>query len=529
MRTPEEIDSYLGYLDQKINRALGAVSAINGSLATGSTWQRINGQLLIPDSVVTDVIAPNAITETEIDADAVSTPKLQANSITAAKLEANLVLSSKIIGGTYSSPNTFGVELSSAGLKLFDGSGVQRGWLKTDGSGWFGSSTSFYWDTAGSITVAGVTVASAASGARVELNSSGLYMKNSSNQTVWELTTSGQKWWNPSGAIQRGQILQDGSGWIGSSTGFSWDSAGNLTATGMTTRSASTTAKAQLTASGLQLFNSSGTNTGLLSTDGSGFLGSTDGSVGNAAISWNTAGTAIINASRITTGTLNAGTISVTNLNATNLTSGSLGGGGSGINLGSTYGLGINGNLTLGAGGKIIDADGSYWDQTGIVLKSSGAYGDSIKWNQGGTDIGTITGSTSGMFMYQGSSTSGTSHLSLSSTSARIQHGSSGYFLSVSGAGVQTGGPIYPGTTGLIQANNSLSYVSEGIAIVLGDAGGTYAWDVRNSSGTRVFGVSSNGSLFRAVANDSTAAGTYYGRVPFYINGTLKYMHVFNA
>ncbi len=63
---------------------------------------------------------------------------------------------------------------------------------------------------------------------------------------------------------------------------------------------------------------------------------------------------------------------------------------------------------------------------------------------------------------------------------------------------------------------------------MLADSGGSYNWSVKNSSATQVFGISSNGSLFRAIANDATALGAYYGRVPFYINGSLKYLAVYN-
>lgn len=40
--------------------------------------------------------------------------------------------------------------------------------------------------------------------------------------------------------------------------------------------------------------------------------------------------------------------------------------------------LTINAVLTLGAGGSIVDGDGSTWDQSGITLKSTGSVGDAI-------------------------------------------------------------------------------------------------------------------------------------------------------
>lgn len=38
--------------------------------------------------------------------------------------------------------------------------------------------------------------------------------------------------------------------------------------------------------------------------------------------------------------------------------------------------------FTLGAGGKIVDADGSLWDQNGIVLASTGSLGDTLQWKR---------------------------------------------------------------------------------------------------------------------------------------------------
>ncbi|NJD66080.1 MAG: hypothetical protein FIB00_12745 [Chloroflexi bacterium] len=208
--------------------------------------------------------------------------------------------------------------------------------------------------------------------------------------------------------------------WSGSATPsaapFQVSSAGVLTATGATIKSGAGNARAELTAvNGVSVYDSGGTVRGRLSTDGSGFLGSTNGLSTGAAVRWTTGGVATINADAITTGTINAGTITVSNLNATNLTTGTLGNGGSGIGLGGTNGLSISGNLTLASGGKIIDADGSYWDQNGIVLKSGGVFGDSIKWQVSGVDKGSIYASVndvvlnfpSGGSVYAGSSDAG--------------------------------------------------------------------------------------------------------------------------
>lgn len=62
-----------------------------------------------------------------------------------------------------------------------------------------------------------------------------------------------------------------------------------------------------------------------------------------------------------------------------------------------TAGTGIINNLSilatllLGAGGKIQDADGSYWDQTGFSFESAGTEGDSILFKNGGVTVGYIS------------------------------------------------------------------------------------------------------------------------------------------
>lgn len=69
----------------------------------------------------------------------------------------------------------------------------------------------------------------------------------------------------------------------------------------------------------------------------------------------------------------------------------------------------------------------------------------------------------------------------------------------------------------------------DGYAYVgLGDSAGAKNFEVRDSSEAMVFGVNSDGTLIRPITNDATALGAYYGRVPIYINGTLKYLGVYS-
>ena len=60
------------------------------------------------------------------------------------------------------------------------------------------------------------------------------------------------------------------------------------------------------------------------------------------------------------------------------------------------------------------------------------------------------------------------------------------------------------------------------------DSAGTYQFQIRDSGNVSVFAVTSDGDLVRPIANDATGLGAYYGRIPIYINGTLKYLGVYS-
>ena len=71
-------------------------------------------------------------------------------------LDAYMVSSPTIIGGTDGANY---VKLSSTGFQAFNG-GTERARINVDGSGWFGSSSAFYWTTGGTVNAGGWTVSS---------------------------------------------------------------------------------------------------------------------------------------------------------------------------------------------------------------------------------------------------------------------------------------------------------------------------------------------------------------------------------
>jgi len=107
--------------------------------------------------------------------------------------------------------------LSSTGIAGYDAT-TQRYLLSNDGSGWFGSATAFAWTTLGAVTATAITVQTAASGARIVMDTTAI--------KGYDATT------------QRYQLSADGSGWFGSSTALAWTTAGVLTCTGITVQSA---------------------------------------------------------------------------------------------------------------------------------------------------------------------------------------------------------------------------------------------------------------------------------------------------
>lgn len=229
-------------------------------------------------------------------------------------------------------------------------------------------------------TISGLTIAqvgdgilgglykTAASGARLELDTSGLRAYNSGGTKTVDLSAS----------------------------------AGDLTITGtFAIQSATSAARVEIKNSGIKIYDSGGTVRAQLLNDGSGFIGSTSGLASSAAVSWTSGGTTSVNATNVNTGSLNgallsSGTVSdsaVASLAANKITAGT----------GVINALTIKSTLTLGSGGSIVDGDGSTWDQNGITLKGSS---DFIKFQTGSSTVGSILGS-SGLLLSYGTGSGG--------------------------------------------------------------------------------------------------------------------------
>jgi hypothetical protein len=277
-------------------------------------------------------------------------------------------------------------------------------------------------------------------------------------------------------------------------------SAATITGTtivGQTIKTATSGARVELDASGVWQYNSGGTVVARIATDGTGYLGASN------QVSWSST-TASMNADRLTTGTVGSG--------------GSLA-------LGS---LSVSGTLTLGSGGKIIDADGSEWNQNGIILKGvANTAGDSITWkNSTGSTVGSIyPNGSAGLVIDSGNFATGAPS-TWTGSAMRIIGNAANFYIGNTSGKVQADVPIYPGYTS-VQGSYYIDaggIISNGIGIggMLGISSGNTINFISPTNG----GSASNWSTF-TVANipDKSAGyfviqigGTNY-RVPFYANG----------
>lgn len=219
------------------------------------------------------------------------------------------------------------------------------------------------------------------------------------------------------------------------------------------------------------------------------------------------------------------GTLSFSGSGKINLPgSGQLNSGALDINSATFSGITVDGTITVGTGGKIQWESGtSYIDPNGIVLASAGSFGDSIVWKNGASTVGSIyADSTVGIYMVGGTGAAADFSVRVNSSYFDLGGGSSGGY-HIRGGSTYSGVRIDVGSiTGQLRCD------SANVEIKLGDTGGTYRFKVLDSSGVEQFGVNSNGDLVRPIANDSTALGAYYGRVPIFINGSLKYLAVYS-
>ena len=211
-----------------------------------------------------------------------------------------------ITGGTVQTATSGArVVMNTNGILGYDAT-TQRFNLDSDGSGWLGSASDFYWDSSGNVTIAGtvtVTNIAATTGTIADFT----IAANSLTSTNIGIHSAG---YTEGAEILVGHATTyasaeigfkaDGSGKIADGN-FLWNTSGDVTMTGDftstavitggTVRTGSGNARVEMTsANGIRAYNSSSVQTVDIDTDGSGWLGLT----GTQAISWNSSGAATI-------------------------------------------------------------------------------------------------------------------------------------------------------------------------------------------------------------------------------------------
>lgn len=147
--------------------AFGADNVVIATYKGGTDMTALYGRTIIDgsDILAATVGASQLVTSTAI----ITTAAQIANAIigdakitdvAAGKLSAGTIAADLIINAFFRTATSGGrIEIDGGAatpeIKLFDTGGVQRGSLKADGSGWFGSSTAFSWTPAGAVTIDG--------------------------------------------------------------------------------------------------------------------------------------------------------------------------------------------------------------------------------------------------------------------------------------------------------------------------------------------------------------------------------------
>ena len=410
------------------------------------------------------------------------------------------------------------VVLNSSGLTGYSDATTTTFKLNVDGSGEIGTGANkIVWNTAGVVTVPAASIGSltiAAVGGGIV---GGAYLTATVGSHI-NFSSTGIAAYNATSEIaaNRTFLLDAATGAMTATGSFTIQSAGSGTRVVVSS------------AGGIEGYNGT-TQTFLLNAaTGAGQLGPTAG--GNY-IGWSSTGVTIGGVA-MSGGKIVASMLSVTNLAAISadlgtITAGSISA--SRITAG-TFINGSTGTVALGAADMSIASTGklsweggaSYIDANGMVLSSTGSFGDSIIWKNGGTTTGSIySDSTAGIIINGGTGAASEATLTLTSTSKwALTVGSSG------GYNIR-GGSTYTGIEMNIAGLKVFYCDGANTTIKLADAGGTYSFKVIDSASQTQFSISSNGAFVYPDA-DGTGLGAYAGRMPWYIAGNLRYVPYYN-
>jgi hypothetical protein len=278
--------------------------------------------------------------------------------------------------------------------------------MQPDTGFWIGASTyasaPFKVSPVGVATMVGATFQSAAGLPRVEFNSSGI-----------------------TGYSAGGAVTVSISG------------ASN-TITGGLIRTASSGSRVEMDTTGLYGY-SGATPVFKIGVDGTGYLG------GSSGLTWNGASYSVNGASLVNNSVAGTkipaqaiGTAHITDAAITDAKIGSVSAGK--ITTGELQSV----LITIGAGGAITDADGSTWNQSGLTLKSTGSVYDAVTFNHDSTVRGYISGIAGTIQGVRMASANGLGYIAVGSTFAvqTYTNGSTSGSVITSGAGIELAGEL---------------------------------------------------------------------------------------
>ena len=210
------------------------------------------------------------------------------------------------------------------------------------------------------------------------------------------------------------------------------------------------------------------------------------------------------------------------------------------LNQGTLANLTVDGDITVGTGGKIKFGSGAadYLDNNTLHFEVSSSATGKIEFlnstNGPRNHILASAGSTFANLLHRSYNPSFPNRIAQIYTQSG-DNSTVGNSINLEVGDGTTGNVLvlsmdYSPSTGLgsVILKNGKGGSGSDVIVRLGGSSGSEQFKVQDSGLNPVFGVNSDGDLVRPIANDATALGAYYGRVPIYINGTLKYLGVYS-
>lgn len=155
-----EVDALLERI-ASLEAQVAALQSALGDLGAGRRASAQVGMLMQDPTIAGLLVGRLKIKQANIEAGAVGQVQIQDGAVTANKISVSDLgaisanLGTVQTGLLRTAASGARLEIDSTGLKLYDAGGIQRGHLRNDGSGWLGTQAGFSWDTGGNLSIDG--------------------------------------------------------------------------------------------------------------------------------------------------------------------------------------------------------------------------------------------------------------------------------------------------------------------------------------------------------------------------------------